>query len=145
MNLDDNRPIWHQLVDEFTIRIVSRQWPPGQRIPSVRELSTELGVNPNTVQRALTELDKRQLSLTERTAGRFITSNQIIIDQAAQKLMEEAADKYLQQAFNLHLEKATIIQLLENRWQAYTQKVAEQKAIQDSLKTTKNKSIEEEK
>lgn len=129
MNLNDGRPIWLQLLDEFTIKIVSKQWPPGQKIPSVRELSTQLGVNPNTVQRALTELDSRQLSLTERTAGRFVTDNQEIIDRAAQQLMENVAESYIKQAFNLHLDKATVIHLLEERWQVYEQAMAKNEAL----------------
>lgn len=145
INLDDNRPIWLQLVDEFTIRIVSKQWLPGKKIPSVRELSTELGVNPNTVQRALTELDSRQLSLTERTAGRFTTSDQTIIDQAAQKLMENVADIYVKQAFNLDLEKSTAISLLEKRWQLYLQQMDAMHTHKASTADIKISSLKEEK
>lgn len=145
MNLDDKRPIWLQLVDEFVIRIVSGQWQPGQRIPSVRELSTELGVNPNTVQRSLAELDNRQLSLTERTAGRFITNNQTIIEAAAQALMEDVADNYIKQAFNLHLEKTTAIQLLEKRWQIHLEKSAELENLSKIVEPTSGKTdVEEE-
>lgn len=145
MNLNDNRPIWLQLVDEFTIRIVSKQWIPGGRIPSVRELSTELGVNPNTVQRALTELDSRQLSLTERTAGRFVTKQQTIIDRAARQLMETVADSYVRQAFNLHLEKTTAINLLENRWQAHIKKMSIAEDLHTQTGAIKHKNIEEKK
>ena len=58
MDLDDSRPIWIQLVDDFRMRIVTGIWPAGTRIPSVRDLATQAGVNPNTVQRALAELDR---------------------------------------------------------------------------------------
>ena len=53
MPIDDSRPIWVQLVDDFRMRIVTGAWPAGTRIPSVRDLATQAGVNPNTVQRAL--------------------------------------------------------------------------------------------
>ena len=57
MDLDDSRPIWVQLANDFRHRIVSGQWPPGSKVPSVRELAASSGVNPNTVQRALGALD----------------------------------------------------------------------------------------
>jgi len=54
--IDDSRPIWIQLVDDFRLRIVTGAWVPGTRIPSVRDLAADTGVNPNTVQRALAEI-----------------------------------------------------------------------------------------
>ena len=62
MQIDDSRPIWVQLVAEFRLRIVSGQWAPGSKIPSVRELASSAGVNPNTVQRALAALDRTGLT-----------------------------------------------------------------------------------
>ena len=91
MDLDDSRPIWIQLVDDFRMRIVTGIWPAGTRIPSVRDLATQAGVNPNTVQRALAELDRSGLTVTERTAGPFIAAVTAIgmdLAQAGETLAE---------------------------------------------------------
>jgi len=65
MDLDDSRPIWVQLADDFRHRIVSGQWPPGTKVPSVRELAADTGVTPTTVQRALGALDGGTLATKE--------------------------------------------------------------------------------
>lgn len=64
-------PIYSQLVEQIKIGIVSGMFPPGERLPSVRDLATEAGVNPNTMQRAMTELERDGLVYSQRTAGRF--------------------------------------------------------------------------
>ena len=71
MDFDASRPIWLQLREEFTRRIVIGRWAPGKQIPGVRELAVELGVNPNTVQRTLAELERDGLCRSERAVGRF--------------------------------------------------------------------------
>ena len=73
MDFDASRPIWLQLREEFTRRIVIGRWAPGKQIPGVRELAVELGVNPNTVQRTLAELERDGLCRSERAVGRFVT------------------------------------------------------------------------
>ena len=70
MDFDASRPIWLQLREEFTRRIVIGRWPPGKQIPGVRELAVELGVNPNTVQRTLAELERDGLCRSERAVWR---------------------------------------------------------------------------
>ena len=82
MDFDPSVPIWLQLVDEFRRRIVTGEWPRGERISGVRELAGDLRVNPNTVQRALAELDRLGLTRSERTAGRFATDDGAVIDAA---------------------------------------------------------------
>ena len=69
MDFDASRPIWLQLREEFTRRIVIGRWAPGKQIPGVRELAVELGVNPNTVQRTLAELERDGLCRSERAVG----------------------------------------------------------------------------
>ena len=68
-------PIYAQLVTQIQVGIVSGAFPPGDRLPSVRDLATEAGVNPNTMQRALTELERDGLVYSQRTAGRFVTED----------------------------------------------------------------------
>lgn len=116
MDVDDARPIWVQLADEFRRRIAVGTWVPGARIPSVRELALELGVNPNTVQRALAETDREGLTLTERTAGRFVTDDIGTIAGARRDLAGAATDAYVASVRGLGLDLGQVTELLARRW-----------------------------
>ena len=120
MQLDDSRPIWAQLVDEFRRRIASGEWPTGLKMPSVRELALELGVNPNTVQKALGEVDRLGLTIPERTAGRFVTRDEAAIEAARAALAQANADALVATAAGLGMTLAETTQLLERRWPATT-------------------------
>ena len=82
-------PIYSQLVRQIKRGIVSGDFPPGGRLPSVRELASEAGVNPNTMQRALQELEREGMVYSQRTAGRFVTEDAAQIDQAKEALARE--------------------------------------------------------
>ena len=118
MDLDDSRPIWVQLADDFRHRIVSGQWPLGSKVPSVRELAAGTGVNPNTVQRALGALDGEGLTATERTAGRFVTTRASVIDSVRRGLASGATDAYIDTltAIGMDLDQTTA--LVAERWWA---------------------------
>ena len=75
-----DQPIYAQLMQRIKQGIVSGDLPPGSRLPSVRELATEAGVNPNTMQRALQELEREGMVYSQRTAGRFVTEDEKAID-----------------------------------------------------------------
>ncbi|WP_194948534.1 GntR family transcriptional regulator [Actinomyces trachealis] len=116
MQIADARPIWIQLVDDFRQRIVSGQWPTSSRIPSVRELAAGTGVNPNTVQRALSELDRMGLTSAERTAGRYVTSDAAALDAARRELAAKATDTYITAVSQLGMDLSQAVQALEQRW-----------------------------
>ena len=116
MQVDDTRPIWIQLVDTFRHRIVSGHWSPGSKIPSVRELASGAGVNPNTVQRALAELDRTGLTSAERTAGRFVTADAAGLDAVRRELATRATDAYLVARTRLGLCRDGATRLLAERW-----------------------------
>ena len=80
MEFESNRPIYLQIVDEIKSRIVSGSYEPGEKLPSVRDFAAELSVNPNTMQRALAQLESEGLIYTERTSGRFVSKDVVIID-----------------------------------------------------------------
>ena len=90
---DSGAPIYTQIMNKIKLRILSGQWAAGERIPAVRELAVEFGVNPNTMQRALAQLETEGLVRTERTSGRYVTEDTELIEQlrteAARKLAEE--------------------------------------------------------
>ena len=118
MPIDDSRPIWVQLVDDFRMRIVTGAWPAGTRIPSVRDLATQAGVNPNTVQRALVELDRSGLTAAERTAGRFVTADAAALAAVRRELAVGAADTFITAVTAIGMDHAQASGLLAERWPA---------------------------
>ena len=116
MDFDLNRAIWAQLLDEWVRRIVTGQWPVGGRVPAVRELAAELGVNPNTVQRSLAELDATGLAGSQRTSGRFVTQDAALINQRRRDLAAGAARHYVAAAHDLQLTRTTAHELLDELW-----------------------------
>ncbi|MDO5065814.1 MAG: GntR family transcriptional regulator [Propionibacteriaceae bacterium] len=116
MEFDPSRPIWLQLKQEFARRIVVGNWPPGVQIPGVRELAAELGVNPNTVQRTLVELEREGLCRSERAVGRFITDDQQRIAALRRDLAASAADEYIRRCQGVGLTSADAVQLITERW-----------------------------
>lgn len=118
VQIDGSKPIWVQLVDEFTRRIATGEWPGGGKVPSVRELALDLGVNPNTVQKALGEVDRQGLTSTERTAGRFVTTDERAISAARSALAAATADSFVADARGLGMNLEEAVQLLAERWAA---------------------------
>ena len=120
MPIDDSRPIWIQLVDDFRMRIVTGIWPTGTRIPSVRDLATQAGVNPNTVQRALAELDRSGLTVAERTAGRFVTADAAVLDAVRRELAVGATDTFIAAVTAIGMDLAQAGETLAEQWPAST-------------------------
>lgn len=118
MELDNTRPIWLQLTDEFRRRIAVGEWPPGERIPSVRELALELRVNPNTVQRSLAELDREGLTGSERTSGRYVLAEHAAVAGAKEAMAGQLVEAFIAGAQDLGLEKTEAIALVNKRWDA---------------------------
>lgn len=79
----EDRPIWQQITEQLTLRILKGEYPPGERLPGVRELAAQAGVNPNTMQRAMAQLEADGLAAGSRTAGRTVTRDSSVIEAAA--------------------------------------------------------------
>ncbi len=92
----DNRPIWLQLYEQLTLRIIEGIYPMGGRIPPVRELAAEAGVNPNTMQRALAYLEDQGLATSNRTAGRLVTEDREKVDAIRLRMAKDHIQAYLQ-------------------------------------------------
>ena len=105
-------PIYSQLVEQIKIGIVSGMFPPGERLPSVRDLATEAGVNPNTMQRAMTELERDGLVYSQRTAGRFVTEDHAVIQAAKRDLAQRHIHAFLAAMLRLGYRREEIISLL---------------------------------
>ena len=94
-NLSADKPIYSQLVEIIQIQITSGKYKAGDRLPSVRELAAEASVNPNTMQKALAELERNSLIITQRTSGRIVTEDTELI----QKTQANLADEYMKNFF----------------------------------------------
>ncbi len=92
---DNERPIYIQLVEIIRTQIVSGKFQKGQKIPSVRELALTMKVNPNTMQKALVELENEKLIYTERTNGKYVTEDETLIEKVKKELAKEKVNNYL--------------------------------------------------
>lgn len=94
-NLSNDRPIYLQLAEAVFQAIAAGQYPAGSQLPSVRELAAQAGVNPNTMQRALAELEREGLLYSQRTAGRFVTEETERIRGKRKELAMDQVQKFL--------------------------------------------------
>ena len=115
-SFSNDAPIYAQLVDQIKVGIVTGVFPPGERLPSVRDLAAEAGVNPNTMQRALAQLENEGLVYSQRTAGRFVTEDNVVIGEAKRDLARRHVRVFLEAMRRLGLEEEVVIGLLR---QAY--------------------------
>ena len=92
----DGIPIYTQIVSQFKSFVLSGEFQPGQQVPPVRELAIDAGVNPNTMQRALAELEREGLLYSVRTTGRFVTEDTSILND----LRRDLGNSYIEDLFN---------------------------------------------
>ena len=112
-NFDNNIPIYIQLVDQLKIYIISGNIKPGERLPSVRDLALQTKVNPNTMQKALVELEELKLVYTERTNGKFVTNDQKLIDKYKKQYADELSNKYFSSMKSIGFDKNNTINYLK--------------------------------
>ena len=94
--LDNDRPIYAQIVEKIKLRIISGFYQPGSKLPSVRDHALEAGVNPNTMQKAFAELENSGLLITMRTSGRMVTEDEERISMVRETIAQEKIDAFLQ-------------------------------------------------
>lgn len=109
---DKQKPIYAQIVDVIRLRIITGRYEPGSRLPSVRELAGEASVNPNTMQKALTELERSGLIYTVRTSGRFITEDDQKIISERSRLAAQRVEEFLGQMESLGIGRDEVIELI---------------------------------
>lgn len=110
---DNERPIYIQLVEIIRIEIVSGKLKKGERLPSVRELALMTKVNPNTMQKALVELEDEKLIYTERTNGKFVTEDEKLIENIKKELAKEKVNTYLNSMKDIGISFDKAIQYLQ--------------------------------
>lgn len=112
LSFDPAVPIYTQIVDGFKREIFRGALAPGEKVPPVRELALELGVNPNTLQRAMVELEREGLLYAERTSGRFVTSDRELIAQRRGELIAGLVEQFLREMTTLGCSAREIAQLI---------------------------------
>ena len=112
-NLQSDRPIYAQLVDQIQRMIVTGIFPAGSRLPSVRELAAEAAVNPNTMQRALVKLEEDGLLYTQRTSGRYVTEETERILEVKRALAEELIRQFVENMNRLGYTREQSVELLK--------------------------------
>lgn len=111
-NLDSDRPIFIQIIEKIQMDIISGLYQPGDKLPSVRDLAQKASVNPNTMQKALSELERTGLVYSQRTSGRFITEDTVMIDNLKSELAREIITQFLDNMEKLGIEKEEAISLI---------------------------------
>jgi DNA-binding transcriptional regulator YhcF (GntR family) len=116
--LDSERPVYIQLIEQIQAGIISGHFKPGDKLPSVRDLAAEATVNPNTMQKALADLERTGLIYTNRTSGRFITSDEAMIkklkEKSAVELVREFIERMKQNGFEPEETLAYVTDIVKN-------------------------------
>lgn len=111
---DNSMPIYSQLVYKIQLAIVSGEYTLGQRLPAVRDMAAEAGVNPNTLQRAFQELERLGLVYTQRNSGRYVTEDLKVITSTKKTLAEEQIRSFMDSMRRIGYSREDIIRLLES-------------------------------
>ena len=113
-NLDNDRPIYLQLMERIQHDIISGVYKPGDKLPSVRDLAVEAAVNPNTMQKALSELERCGLVYSQRTSGRFITDNTNMLKEMRTELAREHIQNFFEQMRKLGFSDEDTMEMIRN-------------------------------
>lgn len=113
--INNNESVHDQLVEQIKIRIVTNYYPINTKLPSVRELANEAKVNPNTMQKALTELINLSLITSKPASGNYVTNNSKLIEKTKNKILETNLDEFLTKMKNLEISDNEILKLLKER------------------------------
>ena len=113
MSFNNDRPIYIQLLEQLQVLIISGNINIGDKLPSVRELAIEFKINPNTVQKALQELENLGLIYTERTNGKFVTNDKKLIEKYKEKFAKEKVNNYFKSMNELGFSKEEAINYLK--------------------------------
>ena len=111
-NLDSSRPIYLQIIERIQMDVITGRYQPGDKLPSVRDLAQEAAVNPNTMQKALSELERSGLIYSQRTSGRFITEDKELIHQMQKELAAAEVSAFVAHMKQLGITPEEIRQLL---------------------------------
>lgn len=112
-NFDNKRPIYIQIVEQLEVMIISGKLPPSSKLPPVRELAAKARVNPNTIQRALLELERKSLIYTERTNGKFVSKNLTRLVDSREEYIKNRIAEFVVEMHTLGLNKRELIRIIK--------------------------------
>ncbi|HCW74088.1 MAG TPA: GntR family transcriptional regulator [Clostridiaceae bacterium] len=115
-NFDNSIPIYLQIIQEMKRKIIRKELAPGEKLPSIRDLAKEAGVNPNTMQKALTELETSGLIETERTTGKYVTDDKEQISLLREDYLRERLAPFLKELSSLGIEEEELISLIRKHY-----------------------------
>ena len=112
----NDRPVWQQLTEQLTLRILKGEYPPGSRLPAVREVAAQAGVNPNTIQKAFRLLEDEGL-ISSRTGSKSCVC---LSDQQSQAMQQQLPNtqtlEYIEKMRAMGLTRSQTIALIETLW-----------------------------
>ena len=111
-DLQSDRPIYAQLIEQVELKICSGAYPLGSKLPSVRDLAKEASVNPNTMQRALAKLEEDGLLYSNRTSGRFVTEDKSMVKKIKSKMAQDHIQQFLSKMSELGFEHNEVLEIL---------------------------------
>ena len=111
--IDNNKPVYIQLVEQLKVKIISGEIELDSKLDSVRSLAADAMVNPNTMQKALAELEREGFLYSKRTSGRFVTDNKELIEKERKNLVKDNVKKTLDTLINLGYTNEEILNLVE--------------------------------
>ena len=112
-SFDDNLPIYLQIIRILKYELARGKYQPGEKLPAVRELAMTAGVNPNTMQKALSELERSGLVYSQRTSGRFITEDITMIEKMKEDLATARIKEFLSTMNQMGFHRQEILSLIE--------------------------------
>ena len=110
--IDNNKPVYIQLVEQLKVKIISGEIELDSKLDSVRSLAADAMVNPNTMQKALAELEREGFVYSKRTSGRFVTDNKELIEKERKNLVKDNVKKTLDTLINLGYTNEEILNLV---------------------------------
>ncbi|QQK07036.1 GntR family transcriptional regulator [Miniphocaeibacter halophilus] len=116
MKFNDFQPIYIQIMDYIKYQIIRGELKIDEKVPSVREIASTLKVNPNTVQRSYSELEREDVIYAKRGLGNFVTSDPDIVNNLKEEKAKEILDNFLNEIRKLGLTKYESIKLIEEGW-----------------------------
>ena len=119
MNIEFNNiePIYIQIVNYIKVQIASNKIKEGDKLPSVRELSFKIKVNPNTIQKAYAKLEREGLTFTQRGMGRFVTKNENAIKSLKIDMGQDILSNFIKKMKHLGFDKNEILEMISNEYE----------------------------
>ncbi|MDR7869227.1 MAG: GntR family transcriptional regulator [Tissierellaceae bacterium] len=115
MDFNSNLPIYIQIMDYLKKQIISRELKEGDKLDSVRELSTKLKVNPNTIQRSYQELEREGLVYTQRGMGTFVTEDVEVISKFKREMASDVVGSFIIEMKQLGFNRDDIVELVNTK------------------------------